>query len=184
MGRGLQGVWGGVLVGAMATLVPVAQAQQDVVVQALECRGDEPSWRFDANRTSALYGTPGAKGMREVVFRGSVQTLSFLTPAAIVWRGDSTHLPRETLVATLREEACRSTMADGPAATHRAVLSVRAGEAAAGCCIVRAGFDARVAPSANFAAKHADDWARLLPDLLPVINLCLARDGGRAKAVA
>jgi len=137
MGRGLQGVWGGVLVGAMATLVPVAQAQQDVVVQALECRGDEPSWRFDANRTSALYGTPGAKGMREVVFRGSVQTLSFLTPAAIVWRGDSTHLPRETLVATLREEACRSTMADGPAATHRAVLSVRAGEAAAGCCIVR-----------------------------------------------
>ena len=160
-----------------------AHAQQPVVVQALECRGDEPSWRLDAGRTSAVYSSLTARGKREVVFRGSVQTLGFLAPPVTVWRGDTTHLPRETLVATVREEACRSTMADGPPATHRAVLSVKAGEAVTGCCIVRAGFDARVAPVADFAAKKPDDWARMLPGVAPAVGLCLAREGARAKAV-
>ena len=161
-----------------------ASAQQPIVVQALDCRGDEPGWRLDATRTAATHTTLSAKGKREVVFRGSLQVLSFLTPPAVVWRGDSTHLPRETLVATVREESCKSTMADGPPSTHRAVLSVRPGEAVTGCCVVRAGFDARVAPVANFAGKKPDDWARLVPDLAPAINACIAREGARAKAVA
>lgn len=166
---------------ASATLAP---AQQPIVVQVLECRGDEPSWRLDANRSSAVHTTLTAKGKREVVFRGTLQPLAFLAPPALVWRGDSTHLPRETLVATVREEACRSTMADGPPSTHRAVLSVRPGEAVAGCCTVRAGYDARVAPVANFAAMKADDWARQVPDLAPAITACVARGGPRIKAVA
>lgn len=161
-----------------------AHAQQPVVVQALECRGDEPSWRLDATRSSAVYASLTARGKREVVFRGSMQTLAFLAPPVTLWRGDSTHLPRETLVATVREEACRSTMADAPPSSHRAVLSVRAGEAVTGCCVVRAGFDARVAPVADFAAKKPDDWARLLPGIVPAVNLCLAREGARAKSVA
>lgn len=162
----------------------LTHAQQPVVVQALDCRGDEPSWRLDATRTAATHTTLAAKGKREVVFRGSLQALSFLTPPVVVWRGDSTHLPRETLVATVREESCRSTMADGPPSTHRAILSVRPGEAVTGCCTVRAGFDARVAPVASFAGKKPDDWARLLPDLTPAISACVARAGVRAKAVA
>ena len=171
---------------AIAALVvaAVAHAQQPIVVQALECRGEEPSWRLDAGRASAVYTSLTARGKREVVFRGSVQTLAFLAPPVTIWRGDSTHLPRETLVATVREEACRSTMADGPPATHRAVLSVKAGDAVTGCCVVRAGFDARGAPVADFAAKKPDDWARLLPGIAPAVNLCLAREGARAKAVA
>jgi len=155
-----------------------------VVVQAFDCRGDEPSWRLDAGRASAVHTSLTARGKREVVFRGSMQTLTFLDPPLTIWRGDSTHLPRETLVATVREEACRSTMSDGPPATHRAVLSIKAGEAVTGCCVVRAGFDARVAPVADFAAKKPGDWARLLPSLAPAVNLCVAREGARAKAVA
>ena len=50
-----------------------------------------------------------------------------------------------------------------------------------GCCTVRTGYDARIAPVANFATKNPDDWARLLPDLLPAINQCVAREGNRAK---
>ena len=169
---------------AMAASACFASAQQPIVVQALDCRGDEPGWRLDATRTAATHTTLSAKGKREVVFRGSLQVLSFLTPPAMVWRGDSTHLPRETLVATVREESCKSTMADGPPSTHRAVLSVRSGEAVTGCCVVRAGFDARVAPVANFAGKASDDWARRLPDLLPAINACVAREGARVKSVA
>lgn len=169
---------------AAFAVATTAQAQQPIVVQALECRGDEPSWRLDAGRTSAVYSSLTARGKREVVFRGSVQTLGFLIPPVTIWRGDSTHLPRETLVATVREEACRSTMADGPPSTHRAVLSVKSGEAVTGCCVMRAGFDARVAPVADFAAKKPDDWARLLPGIAPAVASCLAREGPRAKAVA
>ena len=36
-------------------------------------------------------------------------------------------------------------------------------------------------PVANLAAKKPDDWARLLPDLLPAINACVAREGTALK---
>ena len=49
---------------------------------------------------------------------------------------------------------------------------------------MRAGYDARVAPVANLATKGADDWSRRLPELLPAINACVAREGARLKAVA
>ena len=134
----------------------------------------------DSTPTARPRSSPSstAKGKREVVFRGALQPLVYAPPQLVVWRGDSTHLPRETLVVTLREEAC------GGAATHRAVLSVKAGEAMLGCCTVRTGYDARIAPVANFATKNPDDWARLLPDLLPAINQCVAREGNRAKWIA
>ena len=119
--------------------MPVFAQQQPIVIQGLDCRGEEPFWRVDANRASAQYSSLGAKGKREVVFRGAMQTMSFLTPPITVWRGDSTHLPKETLVLTLKEEACQSTMKEGAARTHRAILSLKAGEAATGCCTVRAG---------------------------------------------
>ena len=169
---------------AAACMAGSALAQQPVVVQSLACLGEEPFWRLDANRNTGTYSVLAAKGKREVVFRGSLQSLSFLSPSVMVWRGDSTHLPRETLVATLREEACRSTMAEGPPKTHRVILSLKAGEAITGCCAVRAAYDARTAPAATFAAKSPDDWARFLPDLLPAMNLCLTRSGGRAKWIA
>ena len=168
---------GGFAVGA-AVLATAAAAQQVAVVQGFECRSDDASFRLDANRASAQFALTTAKGKREVVFRGTLQPLASAPPPFIVWRGDSTHLPRETLVVTLREEAC------GGAATHRAVLSVKAGEAMMGCCTVRTGYDTRIAPVANYTTKNPDDWARLLPDLLPAINLCVAREGNRAKWVS
>src|SRR5262245_9824313 len=151
---------------------------QPIVLQGLDCRGDDAAWRLDATRTTALF-TATVPRKREVVFRGSLQSLA--APGSLVWRGDSTHLPRETLVLTAREEACKTAGADLP---YRAVLSIRPGEAASGCCLARAGYDPRVAPLANPAAKAADDWSRAVIELLPAINACIARDGARAKAVA
>jgi len=161
----------------LALAVPAASAAppaQPVVVQGLECRGDEASWRLDANRASAVFTTTTPR-KREVVFRGGMQPLG---ASSVVWRGDSTHLPRETLVLTAGEEACK---APG-AGTHRAVLSIRPNEASTGCCAVRAGYDARVAPVANLGAK--DDWSRALPDVLAAINACVAREGARVQSVA
>jgi hypothetical protein len=162
------------VVAAAAPSLPAAPAAAPIVAQALDCRGDEGGWRLDANRASAVFTTTIPR-KREVVFRGGLQSLG---SSSLVWRGDSTHLPRETLVLAAREEACK---APG-AGTFRAVLSVRQNEASAGCCVVRAGYDARVAPIANLRAK--DDWSRALPDMLAAINACVAREGSRVQSVA
>lgn len=154
----------------------LAAPEQPIVVQGLECRGDEGGWRLDATRTTGQFSSTVPR-KREIVFRGALQVLS--SPTAIVWRGDSTHLPRETLVLTARDAACRTPI---PGA-YRALMSIRAGEATTGCCIVRAGYDARVAPVFASAGRPAEDWTRALPDLLPAINACVARAGPRLKGV-
>jgi hypothetical protein len=155
----------------------IAAPSQPVVAQGLDCRADDATWRLEATRTTALF-TASAPKKREIVFRGSLQPLS--APfAGAVWRGDTTHLPRETLVLVAREETCKTSDTQ---LTHRAVLSIRGGEAATACCAVRAGYDARSSPVANLAAK--DDWSRGIVDLLPAINACVTRDAARVKAVA
>jgi hypothetical protein len=166
-----------IVVAVLAIAAPAALAAapaQPIVLQGLDCRADEAGWRIDAGRSTAVFSTLTPR-KREVVFRGSLQTIS---TSAMVWRGDSTHLPRETMVLVAREEACK---APG-AGTFRAVLSIRPNEASTGCCVVRAGFDARVAPIANLAAK--DDWSRVLPDVIAAVNACLVREGARAQSVA
>lgn len=166
-----------ILAAALAFAAPAALAAepaQPIVVQGLDCRADEAGWRVDASRSSAVFSTMTPR-RREVVFRGSLQTLS---ASAMVWRGDSTHLPKETMVLVAREEACKA-----PAAgTFRAMLSIRPNEASTGCCVVRAGYDARVAPIANLGAKG--DWSRALPEVIAAVNACLAREGARAQSVA
>lgn len=163
----------------IAAAVWAAPPAQPIVAQGLDCRGEDPGWRLDATRSTAQF-TAMVPRRREVIFRGTLQPMSFLTPPTLVWRGESTHLPKETLVLTAREEACKAP-AQG---THRAVLSIRTGEAVTGCCVVRAGYDARVAPVANLGGKGSGDWSRALPDLLPAINACVAKEGAKVSAVA
>lgn len=95
----------------------------------LECRGEEPFWSLKANGSSATFTQPGG----EQKFQGKLQEFSYLKPAGMVWRGASES--EQVLVMTVREESCSSTMADGPAMTHRAMLSMP-GRAMTGCCKV------------------------------------------------
>jgi uncharacterized membrane protein len=174
----------GIAVASIAWLAATAApAQQVVVLQGALCRGEEPFWQLEASRTTAVLNRFAAKG-KEVIFRGAPQTFTYLTPAAVIWRGDTTHLPRETLVVALREESCRSTMADAQPSPWRAILSLKTGEALTGCCTVLAGYDVKVAPIADLRKKAQDDWARALPEFLPAINLCLAGEEAPAKWVA
>jgi len=175
----------GILMASLALLATsTVPAQQVVVVQGALCRGEEPFWQLEASRTTAVFNRLATKGNREVIFHGAPQAFMYLTPAGVVWRGDSTHLPRETLVVALREEVCRSTMADAAPLPWRALLSLKTGEALTGCCTVLAGYDVKAAPVAEFARKPPDDWARSLPELTPAINLCLGVDEARAKWIA
>jgi uncharacterized membrane protein len=175
----------GFAVASIALLAAVASvAQQSVVVQGALCRGEEPFWQLEASRSTAVFNRLANNGNREVIFHGAPQAFMFLAPAAVVWRGDSTHLPRETLVVALREESCRPTIGDAPALPWRAMLSIKAGEALTGCCTVLAGYDVKVAPVAEFGKKSPDDWSRALPELLPAINLCWSNDEAHAKWIA
>jgi len=172
---------------AAAALPAFAQAPAPalpIVPQQVTCRGEEPFWRLDANRQNALLTRPLGKGPKELVFRGELATISFLTPKAIVWRGQSTHLPSETLVATLREESCRSTMADTPPEAWRAILTTRPGEAVTGCCTVKSGYDALHAPLAAFEKKSAEDWSRRYPELSAAIRRCVSDAGVVVREVA
>ena len=170
---------------AVPLAAPSARAQQHappplpVVPLELTCRGEEPFWSFEAGRTSGRLNRLGGKKRQVVEFRGSLQSLGFLAPKALVWRGDSTQLPAETLVATLREESCSSTMKEGPPQAWRAILSVRAGEAVTGCCTLKSGYDATMAPHADFATKPEGDWSRDYPALAGAIQRCV-NDGGVA----
>lgn len=93
----------------------------------LECRGEEPFWGLKTSGSTATFSQPGG----EQKFQGKLQEFGFLKPPGMVWRGASD--TEQVLVLTVREEACSSTMADGPPMTHRAMLSLP-GRAMTGCC--------------------------------------------------
>lgn len=157
---------------ALLSAAPGAAAQE-TVVQALTCRGEEPFWALDANRRVGRFAEPGM----ERVMPGQLDALDWLPPGWLVWRSTGP----ERLVLTLRAESCASTMADTPPLSHRAILVRGERPAAAGCCSITRAYDALTAPVADPAGKPADDWARLLPDLLPGVQRCIV-DGGVAVA--
>jgi uncharacterized membrane protein len=162
--------------GSLAMLAGAAQAQQTPVPQAISCRGDEPSWSLEAGQDIAKLTRPGGT----VAVRGRLDVLDWLQPGWLVWRGGGA---RQLLTVTLRAEECRSTMAETPPMTHRAILVSNAADPVAGCCTVKLGYDAALAPVADAATKPEADWARFLPDLLPGIRRCVARLGEAADRV-
>jgi uncharacterized membrane protein len=159
-------------------------AGQPLITQQVTCGGDEPFWQFDATRTTGVLQRTGGKARQVVEFRGELRRLAAVEPPSMVWRGSSTHLPNDTLVAVLREEACKSTMADTPPLPWRAIVSVRAGETLAGCCTLKRGYDAAKAPLAAFASKPEEDWSRRYPELAAPIQRCVNDSGVTVREVA
>lgn len=156
----------------------LAQAPAQVAVpQQIACRGDQPSWQLEAGRTSGVLKRAGGKAKQQLELRGELTWLDGLAPTALIWRGSSTHLPSEVIVATARELACKpgADVASG----WQAVVSVRAGDVLAGCCVVRRGYDAQRAPLAAFAQKKDDDWSSRWPDIGAAVQRCV-NDGGVA----
>ncbi len=153
-----------------------AAPAQAVVVQGLDCRGDESrrggSTPIERRRSSP----PRSRASARSCFAARMQTLG---ASSVVWRGDSTHLPRETLVADgargsvrragRRERigpCCRSARRSVDGMLHRARGLRRARRA-------------RCQPRCETTTGRAR-----LPDLLPAITACLSREGNRAQSVA
>lgn len=153
----------------------LAQSPQVPIPQQLACRGEAPFWQLEAGRATGTLKRDGGKAKQQLELRGELTPIPGVAPPAIVWRGNSTHLPADVVVVTARELACSSDKAAG----WQAIVSLRTGETLAGCCTVKRGYDAAKAPLASFAAKPAGDWSKRYPDLAPAIQRCV-NDGGVA----
>jgi len=112
----------------------------------VQCRGNEPFWSLDLTEEQARFSRLAGSGVEEEIFQGARQALDFLDPPWTVWRGVAgpeaarqDGAPARTLVATLRQQACRDTMSDeGPQFDRMIVLSPPDGEPLVGCCFVPA----------------------------------------------
>ena len=154
------------LVSALAT------AQQDIAPAHLKCTGNEPFWSIDVGPINALLDRL-AQSRERAVYRGKLQRFTYLEPEWLVWRGQSIRQSTHILTIVARREACLDTMADGPPADYRAIISFADGTAATGCCRARFAYDAAEAPVADYATKTPDDWSRLMPGLAPGIAACV-----------
>jgi uncharacterized membrane protein len=158
----------------------VAAAQQDIAPAHMKCTGNEPFWSIDVGPSNALLDRL-AEPRERAVYRGQLQRFVYLEPEWLVWRGQSIRQSTHMLTIVARREACLDTMADGPPADYRAIISFADGTAATGCCRARSAYDVNEAPLADPAKKAADDWSRLLPGVAPGISACI-NDGGMPVA--
>ena len=118
------------LVSAMAT------AQQDIAPAHMKCTGNEPFWSVDVGPSNALLDRL-AQSRERAVYRGELRRFMYLEPEWLVWRGQSIRQSTHVLTIVARREACQDTMADGPPADYRAIISFADGTAATGCCLCR-----------------------------------------------
>jgi uncharacterized membrane protein len=155
-------------------------------VTVLQCTGNEPFWRLDIGPGTALLRRPGTESVEATTFTGSLDSMDYLSPPWHVWHGvaasgsDAGPAEKAEVVAVVREETCRDTMAD---VVHdaRAVVVLPGGRTATGCCTkrgpladeARAGEDGT--PFADFGGKRVTDWSRVLPDLLPAVQACVSQ---------
>ena len=146
------------------------------VPRAFLCRGNEPFWALDIGGAAALLKTPES----ETALEGATLAL-----AGGAWRFEGAPLdaPAEKLAALLSPAQCFDTMADGPAMPFSAVVSFADGRQANGCCRAEYGLDMATAPAADAATKPAEDWSRLLPELLTAVQRCALDAGVATDAV-
>jgi len=130
----------------------MAAAQQDIAPAHLKCTGNEPFWSIDVGPSNALLDRL-AQSRERAVYRGKLQRFTYLEPEWLVWRGQSIRQSTHMLTIVARRETCQDTMADGPPADYRAIISFADGTAATGCCRARFAYDVNEAPQADHARK-------------------------------
>lgn len=161
---------------------------------AFECAGNEPFWNLTIRQDTAEFSSLASSLGPEIsALRGSYGSLPHLAEPLFVWRGRAQGIPREVVVF-ITETRCVDTMSDREGQTqfpYSARVSLPNDELLAGCCrpgtAAAAGSRAPAAteqlPVADLRSKPADDWSRLLIELLAPIKACLARAPGTVTRV-
>lgn len=144
------------LVAVVALVAGLAPARaDDLVLQHLDCRGNEPFWRVEANPTGAQSSRLVA-AIEQRLYAGRLDRFDYLDPPWAVFRGDDVD-GGGTLVLTARAERCLDTMADLPAFPWRAVAAFPDGVVATGCCTATFGRDLGAAPTVAPETKPETD---------------------------
>ena len=116
--------------GLAAVLAPGC-GRAEPAAPGFACTGNEPGWRLDITGETATFQSMLIDGTQTLA--GTLTSLDYLDPALTVWRAEGGDADGP-LVAVMTEGACFDTMADGPALTHRAVVSRTQDSVLAGCC--------------------------------------------------
>lgn len=148
----------------------------DQVPRAFLCRGNEPFWSLDIGVGGGLLKTPEG----ETVLEGK---LAATGTGAWTFRGAPVDEPATATNALLSPAQCFDTMADGPALPYSAVVDLPDGRQGSGCCSAEYGLDLDAAPALDAAAKPADDWSRLWPDLGRAVLRCTYDAGVATESV-
>jgi uncharacterized membrane protein/invasion protein IalB len=161
-------------------------------VREFACRGSEPTWSLAIDHEHAtlrlLDGEPAAQELSgKFSISGEGRT------PIMTWKGKAAG-ERSGLTAVIVEQACQDSLSRTEGQTgfaYQTQVTLPDGRKVRGCC--SAGLPAAATPSivtsldsartADFAAKSGEDWARLLPELKPAIDACLARTPGPSPYV-
>jgi uncharacterized membrane protein len=175
-------------------------------VREFSCRGNEPAWNFvidnDQARFELLLGGPAPEA---IAIKGKLGVTGEGRTPDIDWRGKAAD--GRAYRALIQQQQCADSMSDAEGQTgfdYRVRLTVPGGRVLEGCC--NAGLepvrpkptaaaapaapsepagqsDPAQAPLAILQMRPPTDWSRMLMELMPAIDACLARTPGSAPYV-
>jgi uncharacterized membrane protein len=161
-------------------------------IRQFTCRGNEPAWSLAIDKDLATLAVPGQEPESQE-FAGKFRIAGEGRTPIVQWKGRAPGIKGE-IAAMITQEACKDTMSEREGQADfafKAQVTLLDGRKVSGCC--NAGLEAAVAPPgppgldqapvANFSSKSEEDWARLLPELLPAVQACLAKTQGQSPYV-
>ena len=170
---------------------PPAGRKRVKAVRQFACRGNEPSWNLTVDNNRARFELLAGGEPAVVALSGKLGVTGEGRTPDVDWRGKSAD--GRAYRALIQQQSCTDSMSDAEGRTafdYRVQLTVPGGKLA-GCCdaglepriAVRAQPDPAQAPVAALGTKSPVDWSRMLMELLPAIDACLAKTPGTAPYV-
>jgi uncharacterized membrane protein len=161
-------------------------------IRQFTCRGNEPGWSLAIDKDLATLTVPGQEPESQQ-FAGKFRIAGEGRTPIVQWKGRASGVKGE-IAAMITQEACKDPMSEREGQTDfafKAQVTLLDGRKVLGCC--NAGLEAAAAPPgapgvapapvANLSSKSEENWARLLPELLPAVQACLAQTPGQSPYV-
>lgn len=171
---------------------PPAGRKRVKAVRQFTCRGNEPSWNLTIDNDRARFDLPLDNPPAVVALAGKLGVTGEGRTPDVDWRGKSAD--GRAYRALIQQQSCADSMSDAEGQTafdYRVQFTVPGGRRLTGCCdaglaqrvAARAQPDPAQAPVAALGTKSPVDWSRMLMELLPAIDVCLAQTPGASPYV-
>jgi uncharacterized membrane protein len=171
---------------------PPAGRKRVKAVRQFTCRGNEPAWNLTIDNDRARFELPLDKQPATIALAGKLGVTGEGRTPDVDWRGKSAE--GRVYRALIQQQSCSDSMSDAEGQTafdYRVQFTLPGGRTLTGCCdagleqrvAARAAADPTQTPVAALGTKSPVDWSRMLMELLPAIDACLARTPGSAPYV-